>query len=117
MSKEEILAIDNYCLENNVAKRARLRELGISRHVFYHYRQKYFPSSSVATISSAGGTFIPINFQDREQVKTTRTSKQKEFEMAKGNDLLIEMRTPGGVELRIQGQINVSMLREIIGVS
>ena len=50
-------------------------------------------------------------------MKTTRTSKQKEFEMAKGNDLLIEMRTPGGVELRIQGQINVSMLREIIGVS
>ena len=74
MSKEEILAIDNYCLENNIAKRARLRELGISRYSYYHHRNKYFPSS--VNTSSTGGTFIPINFQAK-QTKSTRTSKQK----------------------------------------
>ena len=113
MSKEELLAIDNYCITNNVSKKSRLRELGISKHSYYHFRQKYFPVSDEIMSSSDVGSFIPLNFHSKSS-NPTRSSRQKEFEMTKGNALTIEMRTPRGVELRIQGQINVSMLREII---
>ena len=45
---------------------------------------------------------------------TSRRSKRKEEQLAQGNVLTIEMRTGNGTELRIQGQINVALIKEII---
>ena len=118
MTEQEIRDIDAYCAEYSVSKDERLKELCINRNQFYYFRRKYnlgttsdLSANNPADIS---GSFIPVKFPGFSPPKPTRSSRKKDYEMAQGNTLTIEMRTPSGTELRIQGQINIKMLREII---
>ena len=132
MTREDILEIDSHCATSGISRAAYLRELGQSQNAYYNARRRYFggfkePSNDlIAECSSIdlpqAGSFLPIQFSHANQSTTaprkrTRSQRKREQELANGNTLLIEMRTPSGTELRIQGQINIKMLKEIIHAS
>lgn len=135
LTRDEILNIDAHCRDNGVSRAAYLRELGNSQNEYYNSRRRLLGSVNekvrgdiVATdgqtpIDGSGdctGGFLPIQFtRDTPPAtpKRTRSKRKQEQELANGNTLLIEMRTPSGTELRIQGQINIKMLKEIIHAS
>ena len=135
LTRDEILNIDAHCRDNGVSRSAYLRELGCSSNEYYNSRRRLFggdksrtPTDALAaqaqilTEDYAGNSegFLPIQFtRDTPPAtrKRTRSQRKREQELANGNTLLIEMRTPSGTELRIQGQINIKMLKEIIHAS
>ncbi len=132
MTREDILEIDRHCAKRGISRVAYLRELGLSQNAYYNTRRRYlgdFKEPSVDLIAEGSstdqrqaGSFLPIQFSRANQSSTaprkrTRSQRKREQELANGNTLLIEMRTPSGTELRIQGQINIKMLKEIIHAS
>ena len=128
LTKDEIQNIDVHCRDNNISRAAYLREIGVSQNVYYSSRRRWFGDAVTEeacaieseNISSTNGGFVPIEFNRTPKAaisKRSRSQNKREQELAKGNTLLIEMRTPSGTELRIQGQINIKMLKEIIHAS
>ena len=119
MTKEEILQLDNYCQLHNIRKVDRLKELGITYYNYNKSRKLYFNAYGSEIIQS---NFIaitphmaPIDIPNNTlSASMSRRSKRKEEQLAQGNVLTIEMRTGNGTELRIQGQINVALIKEII---
>ncbi|MFR9546553.1 MAG: hypothetical protein SNJ29_13395 [Rikenellaceae bacterium] len=136
LTRDEILNIDAHCRDNGVSRSAYLRELGRSSNEYYNSRRRLFGGDKGKTPAEAyvtqqeqmlvedsaenSGGFLPIQFTRNTPPATpkrTRSKRKQEQELANGNTLLIEMRTPSGTELRIQGQINIKMLKEIIHAS
>ncbi len=135
LTRDEILNIDAHCRDNGVSRSTYLRELGRSSNEYYNSRRRLFGEDKSKTSTDAfaaqeqalvennagnSGGFLPIQFTRDTQPAThkrTRSQRKQEQELANGNTLLIEMRTPSGTELRIQGQINIKMLKEIIHAS
>ena len=102
MTKEEVLQVDAHCREHDVAKAVYLREIGVSSNEYYSSRRKHLGGACVEAPSKQG-KFLSVEFN--------RDATQ---EVVPNNALLVEMRMPSGAELRIQGQINTAMLKEII---
>ncbi len=130
MTREDILEIDTHCAKRGISRAAYLRELGLSQNAYYNARRRYLGdfkelsndlmAEGSSTNQPQAGSFLPIQFtRDTPPAtpKRTRSRRKQEQELANGNTLLIEMRTPSGTELRIQGQINIKMLKEIIHAS
>ncbi len=119
MTKDEILTLYSYCQTHGIRKVDRLKELGISYYNYNKSRKQYFKADGTEI---SEGNFIaitpqmsPINLpNNRSTPSTQRRNRKKEDQLAQGNILTIEMRTNNGTELRIQGQINVALLKEII---
>ena len=102
MTKEEVLQVDAHCKKHGVAKVVYLREIGVSSNEYYSSRRKHIGGTSVQ-VPTKQGKFLSVEFN--------RDATQ---EAVQNNALLVEMRMPSGTELRIQGQINVTMLKEIM---
>ena len=132
MTREDILEIDSHCAKSGISRAAYLRELGQSQNAYYNARRRHFRdfkdrstdhlAEGSSTDQPPSGSFLPIQFSHVDQStpapkKRTCSQRKREQELANGNTLLIEMRTPSGTELRIQGQINIKMLKEIIHAS
>ncbi|MEF9987436.1 MAG: hypothetical protein RR735_10005, partial [Bacteroidales bacterium] len=97
------------------SKRKVLKQKNITCYNYYTSRQRLQLEGKLQE-SSLTGSFIPVVFDsDNSKAEKKRKSRtRRETELAKGNVLTIEMRTSTGTELRIQGQMNISMLREIL---
>lgn len=119
MSKEEVVQIMNYCRENGVTYKARLEELGIPRWRFFDSKTAYAREQSESVLSgngflqlTCGGEFVPS--PSFSAAKGCGPYKKKS---GMGNLLNIELRTPSGMVMRIQGELTAQHLQAIIQAS
>jgi len=118
MTREEILEIDQYCQEHRISYKQRLEELEIPFWNFYKAKKKYRledeSSNAGEFVQLTPGSFasgiMPVrNVHNRKSATRSETTSE--------SYLTIEMRTPKGIALRIQGNMTAAHLRELISGS
>jgi hypothetical protein len=62
ISKEAVIAIEQYCKDNNISKSSRLQELGIPVSQFYHSKRKYIDKDNQLSNTLAEGRFMELSF-------------------------------------------------------
>ncbi len=119
MSKEQVAEIMLYCQEHGMSHKARLAELGCSAWSFYESRRRYAkeqeenPSSVGEFLQlTAGGGFVPA-----PSFSTNRSRKPKTPSSSESRMMNVELRTPNGTVMRIQGEFTQSLLQSIIQAS
>ena len=118
MTREEILSIEEYCLEHKVSHKKRLEELEIPFWHFYKAKKKYRKddeqgSQSGEFIQLLSGRCVPQTMPPaRTPGKSNKTCKS----VAEKSEsyLTIELQTRTGTAIRIQGVITPAHLRELI---
>ena len=101
MTREEILSIEEYCLEHKVSHKKRLEELEIPFWHFYKAKKKYRKDDEQG---SQSGEFIQLS-----SGKACKPTEEKSESY-----LTIELQTRTGTAIRIQGVISPAHLRELI---
>lgn len=119
MSKEEVAEIMHYCKENGVSYKARLEELGIPRWRFFDSKTAYAREQAESSARgseflqlTSGGDFVPM--PSFSAAKRCRPSGRK---TVTGAPLSMELRTPNGTVMRIQGELTAQHLQAIIQAS
>lgn len=119
MTKEEVGSIIQYCKENGVTYKARLAELGIPAWRFYDSKAHYVKEQEVTGPGigeflqlTTGGDFVPM---PSFSATTGRGFSKKKDNTSKM--LSIELRTPNGTLMRIQGELSCEHLQSIIQTS
>ena len=114
MKKEEVAGIVAYCEEKKISYKQRLDELGIPTWKFYDSKRKFAPKQDGDNSGEflqllPGETFLanPI------KPSRSRSSKRKNAETG-AVTISIELRTPTGTMMRINGNLTGRELREII---
>ena len=118
MTREEILSIEEYCVENKISHKKRLEELGIPFWHFYRAKCKYRKadeqcSQSGEFIQLSSGRYVP---QAMPPARTPGKSGKpyRQAEEKNGSYLTIELQTRTGTAIRIQGVMTPAHLRELI---
>ena len=116
MTREEVAEVMTYCKENGISYKARLAELGIPAWKFYDSKARYaLEQESVESKGEflqlyAGGSFVPM-----PSFAATSGKKAKGKKDASASQMLsIELRTPNGTMMRIQGEMSQSFIQSII---
>lgn len=119
MTKEEVESIVKYCNDNGVSYKARLSELGIPEWKFFeskrrHAKEQAYSASSAGEFLQliAGGDFAPM---PAFAAKTGRGFSKKNSQAPKM--IRVELRTPNGTMMRIQGELDKEYLQSIIQAS
>ena len=114
MTKEEIAEIVSYCEEKKISYKQRLEELGINAWAFYDAKRRYAPKHEGDNAGEflqliPGGSFLPNPIKPSR----SRSSKQKNAEQNVVS-VSIELRTPTGTMMRINGNLTGRELKDII---
>ena len=117
MTREEVAEIITYCKDRGVTYKSRLIELGIPEWRFFESKARYAKEQTETQSSggeflqlSAGGAFVPMpSFAST----TGRRPKSKKSD-TQAQMMSIELKTPGGTLMRIQGEFDASFLKAII---
>lgn len=119
MTREEVAEVITYCKENGISYKERLTELGIPIWKFYDSKARYAREQEASEAKgeflqlSSGGTFIPTpSFAATSGKKVKGVSNSTASQM-----LSIELRTPNGTMMRIQGEMSQSLIQSIIQAS
>ena len=115
MTREEILAIDQYCQEHKMSYRKRLDELEIPFWQFYKAKRKYRMEDESLDGTGEFVQMVPGMFSSgmmpvrngRRNTQTGGTNTPESF-------MTVELRTPGGTAMRIQGSMTADHLRAIL---
>lgn len=120
MTKEEIAGIMKYCKDNGVSYKARLAELGIRSWRFYEDKARYAREQAESPTAAGeflqltpGGEFIPTP----SFAATTGNGKVAFKKTQPSKTLSVELRTPTGAVMRIQGELSLEYLQAIIQAS
>jgi len=117
MTREEVAEIMTYCQEHTVSYKDRLAELGIAPWRFYDAKSRY--AKQQAQAESCGGEFLQlvpggtIVSVPAFASTTCRRPKSKKLD-TRTQMMSIELRTPSGTLMRIQGEFDASFLSSII---
>jgi len=106
VSKETVQDIERFCTENDVSRKNRLRELGISEGSYYYTK------SLLRAEGKLGGSFIALSAGGICDMQSPSRSRR---ERSSSSALTIEIRTPSGTEMRITGCLAPETLKTIIG--
>ena len=122
MTREEIIEIEQYCMEHGVGKKARLAEHGIPFWSFYRTRRRYQMEDERSATEMSAGNFVqisslPLGPAMQPSKRTSRKTSQKDAEPIVESYLTVELRTASGTAMRIQGNMTPSHLRELISAS
>ena len=114
MTKEEIAEIVSYCEEKKISYKQRLAELGINAWTFYDAKRRYAPKQEGDNAGEflqliPGGSFLPNPIKPSR----SRSAKQKNAEQNVVS-VSIELRTPTGTMMRINGNLTGRELKDII---
>lgn len=119
MTKEEVASIVRYCNDNGVSYTARLSELGVPEWRFFEIKRHYAKEKASSASSSveilqltAGGDFVPM---PAFAAKTGRWFSKKNSQASRM--ISVELRTPSGTMMRIQGELDKEYLQSIIQAS
>lgn len=119
MTREEVAEVMTYCKKNNVSYKTRLAELGIPAWKFYDSKSRYALEQES---SESKGEFLQL-YSDGTSVPmpsfaATSGRKAKGRKEASSSRMLsIELRTPNGTMMRIQGEMGQDFLQSIIRAS
>ena len=117
LTREEIAEIVQYCKEHGVSYKSRLKEIGITEWQFYESKRRY---AEAQASERAAGEFLQLvrgNDSFPEPVLTSRkTGKVRESGCGSG-PMSIELRTQTGTVLRIQSNLDATMIQAIIQAS
>lgn len=119
MSKEEVAEIMTYCKEKGISYKSRLEELDIPAWKFFDSKARYAKEQSESPASSgeflqltSGGAFVPMpSFAATTGRGFSRKKEQSQKMMS------IELRTPNGTMMRIQGEMTLQYVQAIIQAS
>lgn len=114
MTKEEIAEIVSYCEEKKISYKQRLEELGIKAWEFYDAKRKYAPKREGDNTGEflqliPGESFLPNPIKPSR----SRSTRQKNAEQNVVT-VSIELRTPTGTMMRINGNLTGRELKDII---
>lgn len=119
MTKEEVASIVRYCYDYGVSYKARLSELGVPEWRFFESKRHYAKEQASSASSSgeflqltAGGEFVPM---PAFAAKTGRGFSKKNSQAPRM--ISVELRTPNGTMMRIQGELDKEHLQSIIQAS
>lgn len=119
MTKEEVASIVKYCNDNGVSYKARLSELGVPEWKFFESKRRYAKEQASSASPAgeflqltAGGDFVPM---PSSAAKTGRGFSKKNTQAPKM--ISVELRTPNGTMMRIQGELDKEHLQSIIQAS
>lgn len=120
LTREEVAEIMTYCNTQRVSYKSRLSELGIPEWRFFESKAKYAKEQKEE--STKDGEFLRLTTENNTLVampsfaaKTGRKSKGAKEPPSK--KLHIELRTPNGTMMCIEGDMDQSLLRSIIQAS
>ena len=119
MTREEVAEVMTYCKKNGISYKTRLAELGIPAWKFYDSKSRYAleqesPESKGEFLRLySDGAFVPM-----PSFAATSGRKAKGRKEASSSRMLsIELRTPSGTMMRIQGEMNQDIIQSIIRAS
>ena len=119
MTKEEVASIVKYCNDNGVSYKSRLSELGVPEWKFFESKRRYAKEQASSASPAgeflqltAGGDFVPM---PSFAAKTGRGFSKKNTQAPKM--ISVELRTPNGTMMRIQGELDKECLQSIIQAS
>lgn len=116
MTREEVTEVEVYCQEHSLTYKARLEELGIPYWKF-HDAKGYYKQEDLSRCGNQGN-FIPVMRQmtssSLQPVSRSHHKKPPIQQAYEASSLSVELQTPGGTLMRIQGEMSASVLKEII---
>ena len=119
MTREEVAEVMTYCKKNNISYKTRLAELGIPAWKFYDSKSRYALEQESSEAKGeflqlySGGTSVPM-----PSFAATSGRKAKGRKEASSSQMLsIELRTPSGTMMRIQGEMSRDIIQSIIRAS
>ena len=119
MTREEVAEVITYCKKNDTSYKTRLAELGIPAWKFYDSKSRYALEQES---SESKGKFLQLYAGDSSAPVTsfaaTSGRKAKGRKEASASQMLsIELRTPNGTMMRIQGEMGQDFIQSIIRAS
>lgn len=117
LTRKEIAEIVQYCKENGVSYKSRLKEIGISEWRFYESKRKYAEAQASERESGEFLQLVRGNDSFPEPVLTNRKAGRGRKPVYESGPMSIEMRTQTGTVLRIQGNLDATMIQAIIQAS
>jgi len=110
ITREKVLEIQNYCFKNNVSIKDRIKELGITSWAYYQSKGRYTREDEES------GEFVRISDGKAmsKQFTGDRPVPPPAEDVANQCYITVEMRTPSGTEVRIQGMMSPEHLREAV---
>ena len=119
MTREEVAEVMTYCKDNGKTYKARLAELGIPEWRFFESKARYAREQEKETGKAgefiqltAGGGLVPTPSFAATTGRKPKGSKEPSSRM-----LSIELRTPNGTMMRIQGEVSRELIQGIIQAS
>ena len=117
LTRKEIAEIVQYCKENGVTYKSRLKEIGISEWRFYESKRRYAEAQASERESGEFLQLVRGNNSFPEPVLTNRKAGKSRKSGYESIAMSIEMRTQTGAVLRIQGNLDATMIQAIIQAS
>lgn len=117
LTREEIAEIVQYCNEHGVSYKSRLKEIGIPEWKFYESKRRYAEAQSSERESGEFLQLVRGNDSFPEPVLTSRKAGRGRKPVCESGPMSIEMRTQTGTVLRIQGNLDATMIQAIIQAS
>lgn len=119
MAREEVAEVMTYCKKNGISYKTRLAELGIPAWKFYDSKSRYAleqesPESKGEFLQLySDGAFVPMP----SFAATSGRKAKGRKEASSSQTLSIELRTPSGTMMRIQGEMSRDIIQSIIRAS
>ncbi len=117
LTREEIAEIVQYCKEKGVSYKSRLKEIGIAEWRFYESKRRYAEAQASERESGEFLQLVRGNDSFPEPVLTDRKTGKGRRSGQESIPMSIEMRTQTGAVLRIQGNLDATMIQAIIQAS
>lgn len=119
MTREEVAEVITYCKKNDISYKVRLAELGIPAWKFYDSKSRYALEQESSESKGEflqlydGGSSVPM-----PSFAATSGRKAKGRKEASASQMLsIELHTPNGTMMRIQGEMNQDFIQSLIRAS
>lgn len=119
MTREEVAEVKTYCKKNDIFYKTRLAGLGIPAWKFYDSKSRYALEQESSEAKGeflqlyAGGSSVPMPSFAATSVRKAKGRK----EASSSRMLSIELRTPNGTMMRIQGEMSQGFIQSIIRAS
>ena len=117
LTREEIAEIVQYCKVNGVSHKSRLKEIGIAEWRFYESKRRYAEAQASERESGELLQLVHGNDSFPEPVLTNKKTCKGRKSGHESIPMSIEMRTQTGAVLRIQGNLDATMIQAIIQAS
>lgn len=117
LTREEIAEIVQYCKEHGVSYKSRLKGIGIPEWQFYDSKRRYTEAQASERESGEFLQLVRGNNSFPEPVLTNRKTGKGRKSGYESIAMSIEMRTQTGAVLRIQGNLDATMIQAIIQAS